>query len=139
MNIWDTVYPYFDSTENWGDISRINPLLPFVLCRIREQVQWSFHVNNAYATHGHSEKSQHYQGNAVDGYFQGIAMQIAVVEMELALKKLGIENKVGLGIYIDWNNPGFHLDIRGHKARWGRNKSGVYVAYDEVRKEIMLS
>ena len=36
-----------------------------------------------------------------------------------ALNDLQVAEKVGFGIYPDWNSPGFHLDARGEWARWG--------------------
>ena len=46
-----------------------------------------------------------------------------------SLMILGREDSVGFGIYPDQNNPFFHLDARGSRARWGRI-GGSYVGLD---------
>jgi hypothetical protein len=49
----------------------------------------------------------------------------------VGFQQVPLEEICGLGIYPDWAHPGFHLDLRGYKARWGRVE-GSYVAYEEA-------
>jgi hypothetical protein len=116
----------FTGDENWGGSEKVN----IFLIMLMEKVMMAFryrHDANAeciihcgYEQSGHSACSQHYRGNATDfhintklPYFEQIPAMIGIIT------DLGASNHVGLGIYPDWNNPGFHLDVRGKIARWG--------------------
>ena len=77
-------------------------------------------IHAGYATSGHSDGSQHYQGNAADFHIEtSIPYHVQIDRMLNILMRLQVADRVGLGIYPDWNNPGFHLDVRGRRARWG--------------------
>jgi len=125
----DNFTPY----ENWGDASKVNGTLLLLLQEIRAYVGKSFVIHNAYEKGGHSEKSQHYIGNAVDFHIEGISFLNAIEEIEEAIRFYQVEDHIGLGIYPDWYNPGFHLDVRGTKARWGRVGS-TYVSYENAKQ-----
>ncbi len=131
MDIWDVIRRYFNKSENWGDPDKVNPILLFIIYNIRDAVGKPFNIHNAFATAGHSEESQHYKGNAVDGHFKQVSFVEAISLVEQSLLYLKIDNKVGLGIYPHWDNPGFHLDVRGYKARWGR-VDGKYVSFENA-------
>jgi uncharacterized protein YcbK (DUF882 family) len=75
-------------------------------------------IHEGYATDGHSDKSQHYEGNAVDFHADNITLEEAYVKLCKILDLLQLTDRVGLGLYPDWNSPGFHLDLRGSRARW---------------------
>ena len=53
--------------------------------------------------------------------------------LENFLKKHGLFENVGLGVYPFARKPFWHLDIRGRKARWCRNKRNRYVGYDDCK------
>lgn len=127
---WHLVAPYFTSDENWGDPDKIKPELLFALLRIRTHVGYPFHVHEGYAKSGHSPSSQHYVGAAVDGHFSGISFKQAILRVEEAIEPF--DSVLGLGLYPLWSNPGFHIDVRGHRARWGRI-NGIYVSYQHAR------
>lgn len=117
--MWDHL-KHFNRNEKWGDPDRINGLLLLTLDKLREMINRPFVIHNAYSLSGHSEKSQHYIGNAVDFHIENADFRLACNTMITCLSDLQIAHKVGLGIYPDWNCPGFHLDVRGTMARWGR-------------------
>jgi len=132
MNVWQTISPYFDKTEKWGNANLMSGLMLLTLYHVRDHVGYPFVIHAGHSSTGHSANSQHYIGNAVDFHISGMIFRDAIVAMENALSDLRISNRVGLGIYLDWNNKGFHLDCRGSQARWGRVK-GSYVEYARAR------
>lgn len=127
MSIWGKI-KHFNPNEKWGDKNKINGLLLLLLDRITEEIKnysWQKYkkiapciIHCGYKTSGHSPKSQHYKGNAVDFHFENISPKEAYNIILQVLKDHQIDNYVGLGVYPDWYKPGFHLDIRGYKARW---------------------
>jgi len=102
-----------------------------VLDAVRDRVGHSFIINCAYKTAGHTPKSQHYQGKAADFYVKGIPFKEAFAKITAALEELGIADQVGFGVYPQWRLPGFHLDVRGTKARWGF-ADGAYVSLEHA-------
>jgi len=129
MTIWGKV-KHFHPKENWGESSRVNGMLILLLDKITGEVKkycWREYkrispciIHCAYETSGHSVNSQHYTGNAADFHFENIS---AIKAFELILKVLKdyqMDEFVGLGVYPDWYKPGFHLDVRGYKARWSQ-------------------
>jgi len=131
---------YFNVDENWGEPSKVNPFLLLILDELRHYIGHSFIIHNAFATSGHSENSQHYLGNAVDYHIKGISFKSAVDKTLKHLSKMKFLNNqiidyCGIGIYPEWNNPGFHLDVRGYQASWGRIKN-KYVSFDYAYKFI---
>lgn len=137
MNIWDIVGDHFTKNEAWGNADKMSGFLLLVIHALRKVVGQPFVIHCAYATAGHEDGSQHYVGGAVDFHIEGMSFKDAIAAVEQALTALQIENRVGLGIYPDWPEAirGFHLDVRGVRARWGR-VNGVYVTYEAAKKEV---
>lgn len=141
--IWDNL-KHFDKNEKWGNPDKMNPALLLLLDRLREIIGKPFVIHCGYEPDGHSTASQHYKGNAVDFHIEGLPLIEANRLLLAALDVIQIVGKpvselVGFGIYPDWNTPGFHLDIRGYKARWGAVKKDgkqVYVSYDEALRKV---
>lgn len=130
--VWEQLQ-YFTRTENWGDADKMNHDLLLLLDTIRDILGKPISINCGYETSGHAKKSQHALGNAVDFVVRGMSMQEAYDTIIEALDELDMNDKVGLGVYMHWNTPGFHIDVRGKKARWSRNKAGKYVSiFDAV-------
>jgi uncharacterized protein YcbK (DUF882 family) len=115
MAILDPTKPYFIENENWGDLKAIDQKLIDYLYKYREITNVPFIIHNAYATYGHSEKSQHYRGKAVDGHSVGLD----ILDAYIIAERVGFN---GIGLY-DW---GIHLDVREETARWCRI-NGVYL------------
>lgn len=132
----------FSENEPWGKPDKMSGLTVMALEHIRkwfrnkhgEHVRIVLHAG--YEESGHAVDSQHdwdlrkwdgekiggKVGNAVDFHIEGLDMSFnkQVSEMLECLGDLQLLSVVGLGIYPDWNNKGYHLDTRGHQARWGR-------------------
>jgi hypothetical protein len=134
MDIWERLKPEFSKSENWGNPDKINGLLLILLQIIRKRVGYPIHINNAFRDE--KGKSQHPKGNAVDFYFKGLNYLEACYRLEQCLKELQVLNHVGLGIYLDWNTRGFHLDVRGERARWSRIE-GEYKTMEEGIKQLL--
>ena len=120
--IWDKLR-YFVKAEEWGDPDKINGFLLILLDEIRHRASLInpdayIIIHCGYELTGHSDNSQHYIGNAADFHFVGISLFRAYVLIVETIKELQVNDKVGLGVYPDWNSPGFHLDIRRKKSRW---------------------
>ena len=135
---WENV-KHFSPAENWGDPYRIEKDLVFLLDNLRDIFDHPFVIHCGFDTSGHSANSQHYVGRAVDFHIEEIDFKDAVGLMNAFIGPppggLGVAGKIGLGIYPHWNNPGFHLDTRGERARWGavsRNGKQVYVSFKEA-------
>lgn len=129
--------PNFSVQESWGHPAKMNGALLLTLQALRTYIDKPFVIHCAYDTKGHSESSQHYIGNAVDFHIVGLTFAEAILEIEEAITYLQLRDFIGLGIYPDWNSPGFHLDLRGTKARWGRLGASNYVAYETARAKVI--
>ncbi|MCK4822302.1 hypothetical protein KA005_41450, partial [bacterium] len=109
---------------------KMSGLLLFVLHDIRFRSGWPTIIHCG--TQGkHCKGSYHYKGMAVDFHFVVPNSSISFRDQSKFLMQylvdMQLDNFVGLGIYPEWNNPGFHLDTRGKKARWLK-QGGEYVA-----------
>lgn len=118
LDIWQVIKPHFNRSEKWGDPDRVDPITLTVLYLVRKEVGVPIIIKLAYEESGHTENSYHYVGKAIDFHINNLPFLVAVDSVERALRRLKLFNFVGLGIYPDWNSPGFHLDTRGHFARW---------------------
>lgn len=137
MLIWDYIEG-FSRSENWGDPDKLNGFLLLALSAVRHLYREEydpdavFIVHYAYDLEGHVKKSEHYRGNAVDFHIKTKLNYLDQINALLDIfEKLQITDRVGFGIYPDWNNPGFHFDCRGEKARWGRVDS-TYLSFKET-------
>lgn len=138
--IWERLR-YFSRNEAWGDPDKMNGALLILLDNLRDIIGSPFVIH--YGTQGvHSRHSLHYKGNAVDFHIKtSMPYYEQVIALEQALEQLQVSNFVGFGIYPGWNHPGFHLDLRGYKARWGRigkEYYGIDYVKDAIRKGIVV-
>jgi hypothetical protein len=91
-------------------------------------------IHCLWESEGHVEKSRHYQGIACDFHIISELPYFREVEtLESILEMMKVSHAVGLGLYPQWNNQGFHLDTRGKRGRWGW-LDGEMVGYDTARK-----
>jgi len=136
--IWNLL-KYFGEHENWGNSDKMDHDLLYMMDRFRGELPsgcW-IKVHAGFATTGHSENSQHYKGKAVDFHVVGCHVLEAESHLHKFLKSHKIYDVVGLGIYPDWNNPGFHIDNRGKYARWGYiGKDSI--SYNEALNQIRI-
>ena len=130
-------------TNAWGPIGKVNGFLILLTDVIVGEMGCPYVVHCAYQASGHSAKSQHYLGNAQDGHFvTDISFREQVHRVMTILDGLNVSDRVGVGIYPDWKIlatgepcPGFHIDVRGTKARWGRIND-EYVGWLQALKYI---
>lgn len=139
---WNLV-PYFKSSEFDdplfpGSGKNINGSLLIQLVKLRQstfrmnpQKGWPMIIHSSVGgavdmegRHGHTENSLHLFENfcqAVDFHFKTDA---PIREQFLVISCIGFG---GIGIYYDWNNIGFHVDIRPKSKvqRW-KVQDGIY-------------
>lgn len=131
---------HFSQDEAWGDPAMMERETVFLLDCIRDDLGYSISIHCGYERRPHWPTSRHNSGSAVDFHVEDINFRDAVELVEETIQNLGVSERVGLGVYPHWNNPGFHLDARGYRARWGavkRNGRQVYVSYDEALAHII--
>lgn len=133
--IWQRL-KYFSKDEKWGNPEKISPMLLLLLEKLREKLGKPFVVHCGYENKGHSSASRHYRGDAVDFHVKDMPFKEAVDKLLKALHEIKLLDQVsavyvGLGIYPDWNTPGFHIDLRGYSARWGRIGAD-YVTFEKA-------
>jgi uncharacterized protein YcbK (DUF882 family) len=127
----------FSQKEKWGKPHSVNGLLLLLLTALRKEFRMfdpsaSFVIHNAYDTSGHTPNSQHYKGNAADFHIiTTMSYKGQVTVMRTFLASLQVSDRVGFGIYPQWNNKGFHLDVRGEPKRWG-HIDGKYVSLEKA-------
>ena len=146
LSIWRLIAAYFKprgTGDSFGAPERMSGLVLLVIWVIRFSTGWKIRVNHGHKTGGHSKNSQHYKGTALDFHFiTETPFYEQILKVEQILKAWQLFDFVGLGIYPDWNTPGFHIDARGSKARWGYiNKvvrgvvKTVMVGYDVAKNK----
>ena len=123
---WGAV-EFFNPSENWGDIDKIEPLLVYTLDEFRRFVGSPIIINNAWRR---TPGSTHDSGLAADIVIRGLS----VVDQFLAAERFNRWS--GIGVYPFWNMPGLHVDIRPltpthTRPRWGRRADGAYVRLSE--------
>ncbi|OHD53938.1 MAG: hypothetical protein A2Y33_12265 [Spirochaetes bacterium GWF1_51_8] len=82
---------------------------------------------------GHTANSKHYTGIACDFHLTGCGFLSAYELVRQFLEEVNLADSTGWGLYPDWNYPGFHLDLRGKKGRWGYY-GGEMRGFDETLK-----
>lgn len=121
----------------WGDSNQVNGLLLRLLDEIRIEAGTPFIIHAAYETSGHASNSEHKRGDAIDGHFKGITLWRGYQAIQKVLKKYNLQDRVGIGIYFWWANPGFHFDLRGFGLTWYSLSANNYV-YDKVKAEELM-
>lgn len=98
----------------------VAPELIIILDEVRERAGVPLRINCAWAHAGHSEKSYHYTGQAVDmSIAGGTPMEQYCLLREF--RQLG-----GIGYYPEWNTPGWHIDLRSGFLQWVQ-MNGAYI------------
>lgn len=124
---------HFSPDENWGDISKVSWEHVYFLNFLRDKLDWPFKINCSYEINGHSNTSYHKIGKATDGYFKTnknlLQQYIAIKDI---LEDFGLINFIGIGVYPEWNNPGFHFDGREEKLHWIKLKNKYIYGHDLV-------
>jgi len=125
--IWELI-KHFSPGEAWGDPDKMSGAQLFTLESIRRVYNYPFKIHAGFATSGHSEASYHYTGEASDFHIEeDLSFYSQVIKMLQILDRLQLSGFIGLGIYPQWNNPGFHLDIRGRYQVTGKHDRWGYI------------
>ena len=139
INLFDYIKG-FSPDEPWGDSSKMSGLIVMLMEKVRTVYRdrydpdASFVLHCGYEADGHVSGSQHYKGNAVDFHIKTkLSFPDQIEAITIILHELQVSNLCGIGIYPDWNSPGFHLDARGVPAQWGRIGTD-YVGIDAAFK-----
>lgn len=128
-----TKIKYFSAKDNWGDVSKVDSRLIYLLDEFRAFVGQPFIIHCAYERSGHTPNSQHYVGKAVDGHFKNLNW------LDQYLMALKFGKFRGIGVYPDWNNPGLHLDIRDaeYTATWMQlDKKYITVDFQNIKRAL---
>ena len=109
---WKAIKEYFSPDElgkNSYDGMQDEFLLSLYRFRVAIGIPMIIHVGGGFAVKGHSTKSMHYRGRAVDFHFGGNT-NISVRRAIVTAINSGL---FGIGIYPEWKPKlGFHLDSR---------------------------
>lgn len=125
---WKEFAPFFSERENWGVPERVRWYHVQHLWLIRTTMKemgydWPMKIHCSYDLSGHAPKSYHSrdsESKATDFHFDtNASLAKQVIVLGAATCKTRIKNFLGIGVYPGWNNPGFHLDSRGYRTRWG--------------------
>lgn len=113
---------YFSRQEFMPGADKSAKALRFLIDDIRHALGKPVILHCVWAPAGHAPKSYHYTGQAVDFHIQGLDLreQYGILS---SFREIG-----GLGFYPEWNNPGWHADIRagGKRLEWLRWKRNYF-------------
>lgn len=115
----------FNIKENWGDPLLMSKKLLFTLDFYREKIGLPMIISAGYATKGHSLRSQHGEGNAVDLVIPKLELTINNI-FNLLIETFNF-NFNGIGFYFGHEYKGLsvaslHLDVRSLSQFVARKK-----------------
>ena len=122
---------YFRWEEFGPQPEKNNKLLMVALDNLRALSNTPISIHCTWEDGGHSDKSYHYTGNACDFHFIG---HKDYVQQYVWITK--IPDIKGIGFYPDWNNVGWHVDLRTKPIRWAQVK-GKYIYDDKVFSDVL--
>lgn len=131
-DLWKGV-KHFSRDEWKDDPSKAAPELVLLMDKIRGFAGQPIIIHVCWAKDGHSEKSYHYTGAAVDFHFESGTEPISYWREFVMLSRF--RDLGGIGFYPHWEpRPGWHVDIRNAFRRryWVRKKNGEYRYDDEA-------
>jgi uncharacterized protein YcbK (DUF882 family) len=109
---------YFVKAEFKDNPDKVDKAIVLLMDDIRHYAAMQYpdrdvrcYIHVAWEQSGHAPKSYHYTGQAVDFHFTGLSVQEQFGILS-ACREIG-----GLGFYPNWNNPGWHLDLRPNTFR----------------------
>jgi hypothetical protein len=127
--IWEMLEKYFspdefgEGAEEGMDDGFLASLYQF---RVAMDNPILIHNNGGYGTEGHSPKSYHYKGRAIDFHFKH-RHNVSLRKFVVTALRCGL---YGIGMYPLWSPKpgGFHLDNRpgGMFNIWSKNDKGLY-------------
>ncbi len=126
ITTWQMLYPLF-KPKNFGEGAYEHMQDSFLasLYKFRVAIDNPMIIHVGYATKGHSKKSFHYKGRAIDFHFK--YNPVPTRKIIVTAIRCGL---YGIGFYPYWKPfpGGMHLDDRspGKFNVWSRNKKGIY-------------
>lgn len=124
---------YFRPTEKgWGGVESANRMSGAFMRKLdlmRLHAGAPMVVHAGWADSGHSDKSMHYEGRALDFHFgrdPQTHAELSVAEQFLRICSMRMFG--GVGYYPYWNTPGWHIDDRARRPTlyWIQDGSGIY-------------
>lgn len=112
---------YFKKEEFVKDPDKVDPSLIDTIDELRHIAGVPIHIHVAWSASGHSDKSYHYKGMAVDFHFAGLT------HLEQWAYIRCFPNLRGIGFYPWWKNPGWHADLRSTELFWISRSEGEYI------------
>jgi len=129
---WEEI-DYFTEYEKWGDPNKMKLSIVRAVDDLRAYVRKKVRVHCGWEDR---KTGYHPMGIAVDCHIEGMH----IIDQFIAASRFDAFN--GIGVYLNWNSPGLHLDTRGNKlpqeARWGCIKTGQYVPLDKAFFELAI-
>lgn len=130
---------HFYPSEAWGDADKIDFMLLIILDQFRGSLPSGCKIKIHRGYSPDNPKSLHYEAKAVDFHVIGCPFLEAEYHLKNFLIRRGLMIEVELGVYPDWNNPGFHLGLQYKGGTWSaryiKNNVGVneqrYFGYNE--------
>ena len=128
---WDQVI-HFKKSEWEPGADQVVPKLIFLLDAIRQAYGKPIHIHCAFAQKGHSSKSWHYKGGAVDFHFDDHD-HLAQFHCIQAFEDVG-----GVGYYNPniWNHSGWHIDIRPTRLYWTQRGDTYIYSLQSVLEDV---
>ena len=120
MAFWDHI-KHFKKEEFKQDPDRADFFLIRELDGIREETELPIIIHEVWAESGHVEDSHHYSGIAADFHFNDPNKNYFLQLLYLITN----QNIGAIGFYPNWNNPGWHIDLK-KGLTWYRDKKGFY-------------
>lgn len=135
---WQNI-KYFKPTERWGDWTKIDSKVIYMLDILRGKLNTPIYVSCG--TQGsHVAGSMHYQGKALDLLFPNLLMS----DMPHVAQEAEDVGYTGIGLYSEWElhgvkTPGMHVDTRdGKTARWIGTDLG-YLPFNQLNLRKIFS
>lgn len=113
----------------WGDFSMMDWRLLVLLENFQSKLPKGCWVK-IHCAYKPNEK-YHKSGIAVKFHIVGCSFIEAERHLTHYLSSTGLNVYCGVGLYPDWDDPGFHLDIRGYKEIWAKI-NGNYCDYSKA-------
>ena len=127
--IW-SILKHFKYTEAWGDPDQMNDALLLIIDMVRHRFPSNcyFNIHCAYETRSNPD-SLHPLGLAIDFHISNMPLIQAANHLKDIIRTLGFEDILEIGIYPEWNQPGFHIGLQKDGGSWAQI-AGKYVAFD---------
>lgn len=130
-SLWETI-DCFVPEEFQDDPERCSPIMILTMNRLRRLSGMPIIIHQCWAADGHSERSYHYTGQAVDFHFAK-----GMTSLEEFAAVCAVPDFMGVGFYPFWSpRPGWHVDLRASRTRlyWYKGHSGYLYGFKNIVK-----